>query len=128
MYLVAGGAGFTGSNLVHALVARGQRVRVLDNLATGRLDNLKEVLGSIDFVQGDILSLDACRKAMQGVRLVLHQGALPSAPRPGDVTHSLADINRAKSLLRYASSYDLPAGLTRTVEWFRGAGASGSSA
>ena len=81
MYLVTGGAGFIGSNLVHALVERRQPVRVLDDLATGRLSNLEPVMHSIDFVEGDIRDLGMCRKAMQGIRFVLHQAALPSVPR-----------------------------------------------
>lgn len=81
MYLVTGGAGFIGSNLVRALVARGQQVRVLDNLATGRLENLDAVKDSIDFVHGDIRSLTVCSAAMQGIRFVLHQAALASVPR-----------------------------------------------
>ncbi len=81
MYLVTGGAGFIGSNLVHALLAEGARVRVLDNLATGHLDNLAEVKDKIEFMEGDIREIDACRKAMQGVQFVLHQAALPSVPR-----------------------------------------------
>jgi nucleoside-diphosphate-sugar epimerase len=81
MYLVTGGAGFIGSNLVRALVARGQQVRVLDNLATGRIENLDAVKDSIDFMHGDIRSLTVCHAAMQGVRFVLHQAALASVPR-----------------------------------------------
>lgn len=81
MYLVTGGAGFIGSNLVHALVGRGARVRVLDNLATGHLCNLDGVKDKIEFVEGDIRDADTCRKAMQGVQFVLHQAALPSVPR-----------------------------------------------
>jgi nucleoside-diphosphate-sugar epimerase len=81
MYLVTGGAGFIGSNLVHALVARRERVRVLDNLVTGRLVNLDGVRGSIEFMNGDIRDLDTCRQALRGVQFVLHQAALPSVPR-----------------------------------------------
>lgn len=81
MYLVTGGAGFIGSNIVRALVAREQRVRVLDNLETGRLENLRDVTDAIEFIKGDIRSVTVCRAAMQGVRFVLHQAALPSVPR-----------------------------------------------
>jgi UDP-glucose 4-epimerase len=81
MYLVTGGAGFIGSNLVRTLVARGQQVRVLDNLATGRLENLDAVKDSIEFMHGDIRSLTVCHAAMQGIRFVLHQAALASVPR-----------------------------------------------
>jgi nucleoside-diphosphate-sugar epimerase len=81
MYLVTGGAGFIGSNVVHALVTRAARVRVLDNLATGRLRNLESVRGSIEVIEGDIRDEGLCRKAMTGVRVVFHQAALPSVPR-----------------------------------------------
>lgn len=81
LYLVTGGAGFIGSNLVHALVTRGASVRVLDNLATGHLGNLEGVRGKIEFLEGDIRDLETCRKAVQGVQFVLHQAALPSVPR-----------------------------------------------
>src|SRR2546427_13213087 len=101
MYLISGGAGFIGSNLVLALVGRGQRVRVLDNLVTGRLDNLEPVRGAIEFVQGDIRSLETCQKAMQGVRFVLHQAALPSVPRSFEdpISSSAVNIHRTLNLL-----------------------------
>ncbi len=101
MYLVTGGAGFIGSNLVLALVARGQRVRVLDNLATGRLDNLEPVRGAIEFLQGDIRSLETCQKAMHGVRFVLHQAALSSVPRSVEdpISSSAVNIHGTLNLL-----------------------------
>jgi UDP-glucose 4-epimerase len=81
MYLVTGGAGFIGSNIVHALVERGARVRVLDNLATGRLSNLDGARDSIEFLNGDIRDVEDCRRALAGIRVVFHQAALPSVPR-----------------------------------------------
>jgi nucleoside-diphosphate-sugar epimerase len=81
MYLVTGGSGFIGSNIVHALLARGARVRVVDNLATGRLSNLNGALDSIEFINGDIRDLEVCRKALDSIRVVFHQAALPSVPR-----------------------------------------------
>lgn len=81
MYLVTGGAGFIGSNLVRALVAQEQQVRVLDNLETGRLENLQDVMDAIEFIRGDIRDLETCHRAMQGIRFVLHQAARPSVPR-----------------------------------------------
>jgi UDP-N-acetylglucosamine/UDP-N-acetyl-alpha-D-glucosaminouronate 4-epimerase len=101
MYLITGGAGFIGSNLVHALVARGQRVRVLDNLSTGRLDNLEPVRGAIEFVHGDIRSLETCLKAMQDVRFVLHQAAIPSVPRSFEdpISSSAVNIHGTLNLL-----------------------------
>jgi nucleoside-diphosphate-sugar epimerase len=79
-YLVTGGAGFIGSHLVEELVRRGERVRVLDNLITGKRRNLAHVAG-IDFMEGDLADLDTCKRAVQGTDYVLHQGAIPSVPR-----------------------------------------------
>src|SRR5262245_16265260 len=79
-FLVTGGAGFIGSHLSEALVQRGHRVRVLDNLSTGKRRNLEHVAG-IDFVEGDLADLETCRKAVDGIEYVLHQGAVPSVPR-----------------------------------------------
>jgi len=84
-YLVTGGAGFIGSNLTRALLAAGQRVRVLDNFLTGRRENLAglaDVHGAaFELVEGDLRDLETVRKAAAGVEYVLHQGALPSVPR-----------------------------------------------
>lgn len=80
-YLVTGGAGFIGSNLVEELLKRGQQVRVFDNLATGRRENLTPFLKDIEFIEGDLRDEDAIRKATQGCEYVLHQAALGSVPR-----------------------------------------------
>jgi nucleoside-diphosphate-sugar epimerase len=82
-FLVTGGAGFIGSHLVDALVARGARVRVVDNLVTGRRENLAPLLarGAIEFLEGDLADLEVARRAMDGVEIVLHQAAIPSVPR-----------------------------------------------
>ena len=80
-FLVTGGAGFIGSNLVRALLERGERVRVLDNFSTGRWDNLRDVLGQIELVEGDIRSYHIVREAVDGIDVVFHQAALPSVPR-----------------------------------------------
>jgi UDP-glucose 4-epimerase len=80
--LVTGGAGFLGSHLVEALVARGDRVRVLDNLSTGDLANLAKVRGQVEFVHGDLTDLEQVRDAMAEVELVFHQATpvrLPNA-------------------------------------------------
>ena len=101
MYLVTGGAGFIGSNLVHALAARGERVRVLDNFSTGRHANLDGVLSRIDLVEGDIRDAEVCRKSLEGVRFVLHQGAVPSVPRSiqDPVTSTSVNIQGTLNLL-----------------------------
>jgi UDP-glucose 4-epimerase len=80
-YLVTGGAGFIGSNLAHALLERGESVRVLDNFSTGRRENLAGILDRIDLIEGSICDPDVVRQAMNGVDYVLHQAALPSVPR-----------------------------------------------
>jgi len=80
-YLVTGGAGFIGSNLVEALVERGESVRVLDNFATGKRENIAPVLGEIELIEGSLSDLDACRRACDDIDFVLHQGAIPSVPR-----------------------------------------------
>lgn len=80
-YLVTGGAGFIGSNLVHALLARGERVRVLDDFSTGRQVNLKDAFSQIELVEGDLADPDVCHHAVQGADYVLHQGAVPSVSR-----------------------------------------------
>jgi UDP-N-acetylglucosamine/UDP-N-acetyl-alpha-D-glucosaminouronate 4-epimerase len=80
-YLVTGGAGFIGSHIAETLVGRGDAVRVLDNLLTGKKENLSRILPQIEFVEGDIRNLETCRRAVAGVDYVLHQAALPSVPR-----------------------------------------------
>ncbi len=79
-WLVTGGAGFIGSHLVHRLVELGQHVVVLDNLATGHIDNLRAVKDRVQFVQADLNDADVM-KACAGADVVLHQAALGSVPR-----------------------------------------------
>jgi UDP-glucose 4-epimerase len=79
--LVTGGAGFIGSHVAEALVARGDRVRVLDNLCTGKLANLAHLEGQIEFTEGDVADPAAAAKAVAGVDCVFHQAALASVPR-----------------------------------------------
>jgi nucleoside-diphosphate-sugar epimerase len=80
-YLVTGGAGFIGSNIIRELLERGETVRVLDNFATGRRENLEEISDRIDLREADIRDLAAIRPAFEGVDYVLHQAAIPSVPR-----------------------------------------------
>ena len=80
-YLVTGGAGFIGSNLVEALVREGASVRVLDDFSTGRRENLDGFLGDIDLVEGSITNPATCASACEGIDFVLHQAALASVPR-----------------------------------------------
>ncbi|MCG3136661.1 MAG: UDP-N-acetylglucosamine 4-epimerase [Phycisphaerae bacterium] len=84
IYLVTGGAGFIGSHLVHRLVADGYRVRVVDNLSTGKKSNLAAVADRIDFIEGDLREAGCCARACAGVEVVFHIAALPSVPRSID--------------------------------------------
>jgi nucleoside-diphosphate-sugar epimerase len=79
--LVTGGAGFIGSHLVDALLARGAQVRVLDNFATGKPENLAPGRDRLEVAAGDLRDAEACRRACDGCRIVFHQAALGSVPR-----------------------------------------------
>jgi len=79
-FLVTGAAGFIGSNLVEALVSAGERVVGVDNLLTGKRENLEGLSGDFRFVEGDIRDLDRLRELCRGVDFVLHQAALASVP------------------------------------------------
>ncbi|MCS6863207.1 MAG: SDR family oxidoreductase [Abditibacteriales bacterium] len=79
--LVTGGAGFIGSHLTGYLLRQGHTVRVLDNFATGKQENLNEVMSQIELIEGDIRDLGLVRRAVAGVEYVFHQAALPSVPR-----------------------------------------------
>lgn len=88
-WLVTGAAGFIGSHLTATLLQLGQRVRGLDNFATGRKSNLEDIRREVgeaawtrfEFIEGDIRDLDTCLQATQGVDALLHQAALGSVPR-----------------------------------------------
>ena len=79
--LVTGGAGFIGSNVIRALLARGDEVRVLDNFSTGSRANLAGLEDRVELVEGDLRSYERVHTAVRGMEVVLHQGALPSVPR-----------------------------------------------
>ncbi|HQG49504.1 MAG TPA: NAD-dependent epimerase/dehydratase family protein, partial [Sedimentisphaerales bacterium] len=89
-FLVTGGAGFIGSNLCKRLVAEGCFVRVVDNFLTGKRSNLAPILDKIELIEADMGDPEVARSAMQGIDVVLHEGALPSVPRSvdePDLTH-----------------------------------------
>jgi UDP-glucose 4-epimerase len=79
--LVTGGGGFIGSNVVRALLARGDDVRVLDNFSTGSRANLAGLESDVQLVEGDLRSYERVHAAVRGAEVVFHQGALPSVPR-----------------------------------------------
>ncbi|HRS97267.1 MAG TPA: SDR family oxidoreductase [Smithella sp.] len=80
-FLVTGGAGFIGSNIVEELVKRGHTVRVLDNFSTGKRDNIHPFLKDIELIEGDIRDEATCRLAVKNMDYILHQAAMPSVPR-----------------------------------------------
>lgn len=79
--LVTGGAGFIGSHIAAALASHGARVRIVDDLSTGHRENLDEINGDIDFVQGSVADQDVLNRVLDGVELVFHEAAIPSVPR-----------------------------------------------
>lgn len=81
LYLVTGGAGFIGSHIAEALVKRGERVRVFDNLMTGKRENLAHLAGKVEFIEADIRDYSSIRQALDGVSIVYHEAAIPSVPR-----------------------------------------------
>jgi UDP-glucose 4-epimerase len=99
-YLVTGGAGFIGSHLAEELVRRGERVRVVDNLSTGKRQNLAHV-PDVEFLEGDLADLDVARRAVDGMEYVLHQAAIPSVPRSvqDPVTSNRANIDASLNIL-----------------------------
>lgn len=81
LYLITGIAGFIGSSLSRAVLNQGDEVRGLDNLSTGKIANIAEVLDQIDFRKVDLLDWDAVHDACRGVDYILHHAAIPSVPR-----------------------------------------------
>jgi UDP-N-acetylglucosamine 4-epimerase len=81
--LITGGAGFIGSNLIERFITQNNTIVCLDNLATGKLNNIRPFFDRSDFtfIEGDIRDYDTCRKAVEGVDIVLHQAAMGSVPR-----------------------------------------------
>jgi nucleoside-diphosphate-sugar epimerase len=93
VYLVTGGAGFIGSNIVEELLKRSHEVRVVDNLITGKRENIEPVLDKIEFLEEDIRDYETCRRAVSKVDFVLHQAALPSVTRSIEDPILANDIN-----------------------------------
>src|SRR5579864_3552689 len=81
LHLITGIAGFIGSSIARALLERGEQVRGIDNLATGKRENIEEIADHIDFREADLLDLDAMKEACHGVECVYHQAAIPSVPK-----------------------------------------------
>lgn len=112
LYLVTGGAGFIGSHLCEELVRRGERVRVVDSLVTGKRANLAHLSG-VELIEGDLADLDVARRSVAGVEYVLHQAAIPSVPRSvsDPITSNRSNIDATLNILVAARD----AGVTRLV-------------
>src|SRR5207248_3856903 len=80
-YLITGVAGFIGSSIARGLLAQGDSVRGIDNLSTGKPENVAEILGQIDFREADLLDIDAMHEACRGADYVFHEAAIPSVPK-----------------------------------------------
>jgi nucleoside-diphosphate-sugar epimerase len=83
-HLVTGGAGFIGSSIAEALLAKGERVRILDDFSSGRRQNLESLKGDVEVVEGTITDPVAVSRVMKGVEVVFHQAAIPSVARSVD--------------------------------------------
>jgi UDP-glucose 4-epimerase len=113
-YLVTGGAGFIGSNIVHKLVLQDQPVRVLDNFSTGRRVNLAGIASShLELLEGDLRDIETCRRAVRGVDFVLHLGAIPSVQRSVENPIDSNDVNINGTLNLLIAARD--AGVKRLV-------------
>jgi len=111
-YLVTGGAGFIGSHLAEELVRRGERVRIVDSLITGKRQNIAHLSG-VEFLQGDLAEFEVAQHAVTGVDFVLHQAAIPSVPRSvlDPITSNRANIDASLNVLVAARD----AGVRRVV-------------
>ena len=112
-YLVTGGGGFIGSNVVHKLLEQGHQVRVLDNFLTGKRENLADVEQDIHLLEGDFRDFDTVTKAVHTIDYILHIGALPSVPRSvaDPILSNNININGTLNLLEGARH----AGVQRVV-------------
>jgi nucleoside-diphosphate-sugar epimerase len=99
-YLVTGGAGFIGSHLVEELIRRGESVRVVDNLSTGKRQNIAH-LPTVELIQADLAESGVAERAVKGIDYVLHQAAIPSVPRSvqDPITSNRANIDASLNLL-----------------------------
>jgi nucleoside-diphosphate-sugar epimerase len=99
-YLVTGGAGFIGSHLAEELLRRGETVRVVDNLSTGKRQNIAHI-PSLEFIEGDLADLEVAKRAVKGIDYVLHQAAIPSVPRSvqDPITSNRANIDASLNVL-----------------------------
>jgi UDP-glucose 4-epimerase len=92
-FLVTGGAGFIGSHIVRTLLEQGDQVRVLDNFSTGKRENLLDLRGDLQIVEGDIRDVSLLSEAVQGIEVIFHQAAFVSVPQSMDEPQECFDVN-----------------------------------
>jgi len=112
-YLITGGAGFIGSNISEHLVQQGKSVRVFDNFSSGKRENLAAFEDNIEIINSDLRVFEAVRRAMEGVRYVLHLGAVPSVVRSVEDPHTTNQVNVTGTLNVLIAARD--AGVKRVV-------------
>lgn len=105
-FLVTGGGGFIGSHIVDALIRDNNKVRVLDDFSSGKRENLSEVLGKIELLEGDIRDKAIVAKAVSGIDYVFHQAALRSVPKSMGRPHLYNDVNITGTLNILEASRD----------------------
>jgi len=105
-FLVTGGAGFIGSNIVSELLQSGHSVRVLDNFSSGKRENLRKFEKDIELIEGDIRSYHIVQQAVKGIEVVLHEAALPSVPRSikDPITTNEVNVNGTLNILEASVS------------------------
>jgi len=113
IWLVTGGAGFIGSNIVEELLNRKEKVRILDNFSSGKMSHIAEFKDKIEIIKGDIRNFSDLKKAMKGVTYVLHQAALRSVPKSVDNPMDTNDVNITGTLKLLISAKE--AGVKRVV-------------
>lgn len=108
-YLVTGGAGFIGSNIVDELLRRGQTVRVIDDFSTGREENIKSFVNDVELIRGDIRDMETVSNAVSGVDYVIHQAALASVPRSiaDPIASNQVNVQGTLNLLHAAKAHSV---------------------
>jgi len=106
-FVITGGAGFIGSHLAKSLINEGHTVTIIDNLNTGKIENLKEILNQVDFVKGDIRDVELLKNKLKGVDGVFHEAALASVQESFSKIKEYNDVNvnGTENILKLAKEF-----------------------